>query len=157
MRAITLRQPFAHLAVTGQKRFETRKWVTSYKGPLLIHAASSVYAEPIAGHEGIAIESLPLRAIIGMVEVIGCFDPSRPQTGPKAATRTISDAEHAMGFYGPGWYAWELANPVKFRSPIPCIGNVGIWIPPTSVLERIKRLTSKDVLSHAATTLKSAS
>src|SRR6516165_9385512 len=40
MKALSVRQPFAHLIVTGIKRIENRFWATPYRGPLLIHAAS---------------------------------------------------------------------------------------------------------------------
>ena len=39
MKAITLTQPWATLVSLGLKRFETRSWQTSYRGPLAIHAA----------------------------------------------------------------------------------------------------------------------
>ena len=37
MRAISIRQPWAHLIVHGDKRIENS--ATAYRGPLLIHAA----------------------------------------------------------------------------------------------------------------------
>ena len=40
MKALSVRQPWAHLIVTGIKRVENRFWETPYRGPLLIHAAS---------------------------------------------------------------------------------------------------------------------
>lgn len=39
MKALTLTQPWATLVAVGAKRIETRSWVTSYTGPLAIHAA----------------------------------------------------------------------------------------------------------------------
>ena len=39
MKAISLKQPFAALVAAGVKQFETRKWRTNYRGPLLIHAS----------------------------------------------------------------------------------------------------------------------
>jgi hypothetical protein len=40
MKAITVRQPWAWLVVTGKKDIENRTWRTHYRGKLLIHAAS---------------------------------------------------------------------------------------------------------------------
>lgn len=40
MKAITVWQPFASLLAYGGKRFETRSWAISYRGPIAIHAAS---------------------------------------------------------------------------------------------------------------------
>lgn len=39
MKAITIRQPWASLLVTGKKHYETRGWSISYTGPIAIHAA----------------------------------------------------------------------------------------------------------------------
>ena len=39
MKAITIWQPWASLLVSGRKRYETRSWATSYRGPIAIHAA----------------------------------------------------------------------------------------------------------------------
>jgi activating signal cointegrator 1 len=39
MKALSLWKPWASLIVIGAKRFATRHWETSYRGPLLIHAA----------------------------------------------------------------------------------------------------------------------
>lgn len=40
MKAITIWQPWASLLACGGKRFETRSWATSYRGPIAIHAAA---------------------------------------------------------------------------------------------------------------------
>lgn len=37
--ALTLWQPWASLVAWEEKRIETRSWSTSYRGPLVIHAA----------------------------------------------------------------------------------------------------------------------
>lgn len=39
MKSISLWQPYASLIAWGDKQIETRSWPTSYRGPLLIHAA----------------------------------------------------------------------------------------------------------------------
>ena len=38
MRAISIRQPYAWLVVTGKKDIENRPWNTHHRGPLAIHA-----------------------------------------------------------------------------------------------------------------------
>lgn len=42
MRALTLWQPWASLVALDVKTIETRSWSTSYRGPLAIHAGSSL-------------------------------------------------------------------------------------------------------------------
>lgn len=41
MKAITIYQPYASLLACGAKRYETRSWATSYRGPIAIHAAKA--------------------------------------------------------------------------------------------------------------------
>jgi hypothetical protein len=41
MKALTLYQPWASLVALGHKTVETRKWATTYRGPLAIHAGIS--------------------------------------------------------------------------------------------------------------------
>lgn len=40
MKALTLTQPWSTLVAIGAKKIETRSWNTSYRGPLVIHAAA---------------------------------------------------------------------------------------------------------------------
>lgn len=40
MKAITIWQPWASLIACGAKKYETRPWATSYRGPIAIHAAA---------------------------------------------------------------------------------------------------------------------
>jgi len=40
MKSISIKQPFAGLIATGQKRLETRTWSTDYRGALLICAGA---------------------------------------------------------------------------------------------------------------------
>jgi hypothetical protein len=51
MKALTLTQPYVTLVAIGAKRIETRSWPTRYRGPLAIHAATSL--RPIGGVAGL--------------------------------------------------------------------------------------------------------
>lgn len=44
MKAITVRHPWAHAIIHMGKPIENRSWSTNYRGPLLIHAASTMTA-----------------------------------------------------------------------------------------------------------------
>lgn len=41
MKALSIRQPWAHLIIHG-KPIENRSWSTTYRGPLLLHAAKAM-------------------------------------------------------------------------------------------------------------------
>ena len=86
MKALTLYDPWATLVVLGEKQFETRRWLTNYRGRLAIHTSrnqehtglaysSKVYQEALGDamfHPG---------CIIGTVEVVAMF-PTKGGVAP---------------------------------------------------------------------------
>jgi activating signal cointegrator 1 len=80
MRALTLWQPWASLIAVGAKTIETRGWSTSYRGPLLIHAAKFRCAQPwrlavpIAAVPAVdALDRpLPLGAVVAAADLVDC-------------------------------------------------------------------------------------
>lgn len=86
MKAITIRQPWAWAIIHIGKDIENRSWPTRYRGPLLIHAASSMkaaeygdFAEFIAGMK-LRMPQLPelvMGGIIGRVDLVDCVEHSR--------------------------------------------------------------------------------
>ncbi len=133
-KALTLTQPWATLAVLGEKLWETRSWRTKYRGSLAIHAAKSfpVYAKALARTNPYHVATLlslgkypitwlPLGAIIGTVELV---EIERVEA---VVGVVIGHKEEAFGDYSPGRWAWQLANPVVFDDPIPWRGALGLW------------------------------
>lgn len=73
--ALSLKQPWATLVVTGLKTVEIRRWMTNYRGPLLIHA-SRLWDARATGWEVLPAEQQPLLqlrgGVIGQVELLSC-------------------------------------------------------------------------------------
>ena len=42
MKGITIRQPWVDLILQGRKPYEIRSWRTSYRGPIMLHAAKAL-------------------------------------------------------------------------------------------------------------------
>lgn len=105
MKALSVRQPWADLIVTGQKAIETRSWRTAYRGRLLIHASRH--------------GSTP-GAIVGEVTLIDCIPVD-----------TLSPAvlrdEAPFGDFSPGRFAWLLRDAQQYATPIPARGRLGLW------------------------------
>lgn len=79
MKAISLHQPWASLLATGQKRVETRGWPTSYRGPLLVHAAKKWDDELIdLSHRE------PFRSALGRIGAFTGGTGAPPDAGPLA-------------------------------------------------------------------------
>jgi hypothetical protein len=71
MKIITIRQPWAHLIVSGSKNIENRNWVTSYRGPVLIHAGLAVDRRACMEY-GLAPDDLDRGAVIGIANIVDC-------------------------------------------------------------------------------------
>lgn len=75
-KVLSIRQPFAHLIVVGEKDVENRTWETPYRGPILIHAGKSMFE----GHktlvkamrdEGMAVpEKFDRGGIVGVATLV---------------------------------------------------------------------------------------
>jgi ASCH domain len=114
--ALSVRQPWAWLIVNGVKDIENRPRRTHHRGPLLIHAGSSLdgYTESIEWVERKHGISVPLEletgGIVGVIEVIDCVE------------------SHKSKWFDKGSFGWVIANPhpLKFRR---CKGALGLFRP----------------------------
>lgn len=112
MKALTVRQPFAHLIMNGKKTAELRSWMTHHRGPILVH--SSMYGfngkgtmeEAEAIEEGLIKEGETLRfgELLGTVDIV---DMERDEDS--------------------GIWIWHLANPRPFAKPIEVKGKTMLW------------------------------
>ena len=113
MKAITIKQPWASLIVSGLKDIENRTWSCpkKYLGKrVLIHAAKTSVKEGWSALNGMQIkkvskhkdklygdnEDLPKGAIIGSVEIVDCVQ------------------NHPSPWAEKGVWNWVLANPILF-------------------------------------------
>jgi hypothetical protein len=122
MRAISIKQPFAWLVVTGKKNIENRSWYTHHRGPLAIHAGlrmADEELEEIARRYRVRIlpEALQRGGIIGTVNVVDVV------------------TEHgSRWFQGP--FGWVLKNAKQTRF-LPMTGKQGFMSVPDKKLQFI--------------------
>jgi hypothetical protein len=110
MKCLTVRQPYAAAILLGLHFTERRDWGTSYRGPLLIHAAAGKPSrEGLLAYPEVGREALVYNAILGAVDLVGCVGK-------------------ADGFH------WLLTNPRPLAAPFPCRGVKGLWVAPPGVL-----------------------
>lgn len=150
MKAITIWQPWASLLACGGKRFETRSWATSYRGPIAIHAAKkdvfdalALIPVPVALEMkkliGAEWKDLPTGAVIATATLIGCHgicEVQKDHNSPRVVGYRdcnkfktwvcASDQEVSFGDWMPGRVAWEFAN-VKAITPVRVGGKQGLW------------------------------
>lgn len=147
MKGITLTQPWATLCMLPArglvgKRYETRSWSTSYRGPLAIHAAKGfpAHARNLCATEpfrstlaaaGITSPEQLLRGVIlGTVQLVECWRiwDSVYLLGPGISSRHIpTEPELSFGDYTPGRSAWEFGKASELVTPMPWKGRLGLF------------------------------
>ncbi len=137
MKAITLWEPWATLVAYGYKTYETRSWITHYRGPLLIHAAKRIpkrrelTSSPIQkalAEIGIKlVGDFPFGFGLAVVNLTGV-------ERTEAVKGQLDEAQLAFGDYGPTRFAWRLKCPQRLALPIPLRGQQGIWNVPEASL-----------------------
>jgi len=130
-KALSLLQPWATLAVTGQKRIETRNWTTQYRGRLLIHASKGRSGALVAGEAPVArlipdFAALPFGAIIGEVTLTEIVLLNEQFLPPAELERLTLEAQ-AFGSYETRRYAWLFDEAIVYEEPIPATGALGLW------------------------------
>lgn len=163
MKGITLTQPWASLVAIGAKHVETRCWATSYRGPIVIHAAKGLprknlgteadglvglseklHTPPFDAFDLVA-EEMPLGAIIATTELLACvrMDELRATLEmPQFADWKPATYERAFGDYSHGRYAWLLGDVEPLAEPIPIRGALGLWNVPEDILEQLQGVAS---------------
>lgn len=132
MKALTLRQPWASLIVTGAKDVENRTW--PYRMPrdfphhLAIHAAKAdTDNDP----------TIPKRAWDALSDVIGGAAPPR---GVLLGTVLVVGCHNAAEEFvpcsrwaDPACWHWTLADPQPLAEPVPYKGRQGLWNVPDDI------------------------
>lgn len=128
MKAISLWQPWASAMALGLKSIETRHWVTSYRGPMAIHAAKRWTAEE---REFAAIMGLPAELPLGAVVAIGQLSQIHHS---EHIRDEISEQERAWGNYADGRFGWRFIDVTALPEPIPYRGAQGLFEIPDELL-----------------------
>jgi hypothetical protein len=133
IKALTIRQPWAELILRGRKPYELRSWRTSYRGPLVIHAAMRVDSED-AKRLGLNPETLITGAFVG----VAVLSDVRPYTREDA--RLLKKRRAGFGWF-PRKFSWVLKRPRRI-SPVKAKGQLSLFKLPKTVEHRIGRFFS---------------
>jgi len=121
MKALSIRQPWAHLICAGLKDIENRTWPTAYRGRIYVHAGQRfdfegwnylcLHAKLLRGidiDQWAALALYPPSGIVGEVDIVDCVR-----------------ASESPWFEGP--FGFVLRNPVPYPKPIPMRGRLGLF------------------------------
>ena len=153
IRALTVRQPWAHMIAHGGKSIENRSRQTHYRGLLAIHAgvrsgwdadaeasslvrqAWSSWARSSTNRAGHPVrldrktDHVAFGAVIAIANLSGCH---RASTQSPCGCSPWGEANQ--------WH-WELSDVRALPHPVPCRGKLSLWrLPPdveTAVLDQV--------------------
>lgn len=128
--ALSVRQPWAQLIVTGQKSIEIRQWSDRYRGPLWIHASRTL-DEPAMAHFGFT--SLYTGGLIGRVDLVDILplNPKRWETW-----RERHCVPGPMPFQA---VAFMLENPRRLVEPLAIPGRLKLFMLPDDLVVKVSR------------------
>lgn len=153
--ALTFTEPWCSLMVAGKKCVETRSWRTTYRGPIALHAASTLPRDLNAlCHQEYFYEALALRHFRGghwsfptkHVLAIGMLEEVLP-----TEVVQVSEQERAFGNYAPGRFAWRFSALYRLKTPIIARGSLSLWqwTPPASFWDEIQTAYNRLLLTES--------
>ena len=116
MKALSLKQPFAELVVSGRKTIELRKWNTRFRGRFLIHASKIPDKKAM---KKFGFSQLPSGCIVGMASLIGVKKYNNNLELNKDNKLHLASKE--WGSYG------FILDDIKRVEIIPCNGRLNFW------------------------------
>ena len=137
MKALSIRQPWAELLVSGQKTIELRSWNTKHRGPFLIHAGSQWNPEDFRLTK-VDFRQCRFHCLIGRAELIGVVS----YANEAECRRDIEKHLAPLPYFTEKEYVkgrakgFVVARPYRFRVPIPYAGSLNFFEVDDEVLEK---------------------
>jgi hypothetical protein len=119
MKALSLKQPFAELVVSGRKTIELRKWNTNFRGEFLVHASKNPDLNAMNKFR-FKENSLPLGFIIGKAELVEVKHYKNKDEFNNDKDKHLADATW-------GEYGFVLKNARRLDKLVEAKGSLGFW------------------------------
>ncbi len=116
MKALSLKQPFAELVVSGKKTIELRKWNTKFRGAFLVHASQAVDQK---GMKRFGFMQLPTGCIVGKATLTGVKHYA-------TSKEFWTDKDKHLASLEWGTYGFLLKHAERLSVTV-CKGKLGFW------------------------------
>jgi hypothetical protein len=128
--ALTVRQPWAELLISGRKSIEIRSKAPQYRGRMWLHAGLKNYPEL---EREFGFEHLYRGGFVGSIQLVGVV--------PLTKERWVlwRDNHLDLGEYRSGFFAWMIAAPRRFQIPVRGKGQLGLFYPPVDLVQQLER------------------
>lgn len=142
--ALSVRQPWTELLVSGRKTIEIRSWPTDYRGRIWLHAAIK-RDDDLSQDFGFG--ELYGGGFVGSIELLAVV--------PLTQERWMQwrDKHLDRGTFRSGLVAWLVDAPKRFPMPIPSKGQVGLFRPPADLAQRLSLAESASLPSSFTSNL----
>jgi hypothetical protein len=132
--AISVRQPWAELLISGRKSIEIRSWAPEYRGRLWLHAGlkSDLELERRFG-----LQDLYRGGFVGSIQLIAIVPVTQERWSQWL------DKHLDSGKYRGGLVAWMVGAPRRFPTPVPGKGQLNLFYPSAEIVQQLKRNESE--------------
>ena len=130
MKAISIRQPWAELILSGRKTIELRTWETKIRGRVAVHAGKQVKRAACEAY-GLDGTTLVRGGLVGYVDIVGVVQVDQDNWDE------LRDQHLALGDYPGPRVGWRLANPERLPVPIPMTGRRQFFNVPDDLSESL--------------------
>jgi hypothetical protein len=147
LKFLTLHQPWATLMALGEKTIETRKWRTTYRGPLGIIAGRDRRFLPLCLEEPFRSiltaqgyetpETLEIGQILCVVTLEDCVRTEMIVLAPEQYG--AAPHEVAFGNYANGHWGWLTHTRMRLVPGLPAVGRLGVQKDP-DLASRVRRV-----------------
>lgn len=117
MKALSLKQPWAELVVSGKKKIEIRKWNTHFRGEFMVHASKT---PDISAMKKFGFDLLPLGVILGKAKLIDVKHYENDK-------EFLMDAGLHLASSDWGNFGFVLQDVERFKEPIKAKGSLNFW------------------------------
>jgi hypothetical protein len=121
LRALSIRQPWASMIITGSKAIELRTWGTDYRGWLWIHSGKNVDADAmeLLGHDA---KEYQTGGLLGIAHLENVRKIETPQEWQALRSRHRSPSRFHEAVVG-----WHFSDTIALRKKIPSLGELGLF------------------------------
>jgi hypothetical protein len=116
MKALSLKQPYAELVVSGKKTIELRKWNTNFRGEFFIHASKNPDEDAM---KRFGFANLPLGFIIGKANLIDVKHYNSQEEHIEDRNKHLANSDW-------GNFGFILENSERIK-PVPAKGKLNFW------------------------------
>jgi ASC-1-like (ASCH) protein len=117
MKALSLKQPWAELVLSGRKKIELRKWNTHFRGEFIIHASK---VPDMNAMKRFGFENLPTGMIIGKAKLVDV-------KYYKSDEEFLKDKSLHLATSDWGNFGFLLADVERLENPLEARGSLNFW------------------------------